>query len=239
MKKQNRILIADDDDVFRETTASFLRKTGYECVCAPDAATALQILALSKFDLLISDIEMPGNYNLELIQQLAKTAIGFPVILLTGHPTIQSAVQSVRLPVMAYLVKPPDPAELQELVRQSIKRYETYQTVSANRERLQNWSQDLGQIEGLLRESSQETATGPAEDYVALTFQNLLLTLVDLKKVIQVMAQQDGKQDQMFQVQMIDALKETVETLARTRQSFKSKELGELRRKLEALIQAA
>src|SRR4051812_49288097 len=99
MNRQSRILLADDDDIFRETTASFLRKIGYECVCAPDAIKALELLGESCFDLLISDIEMPGNDDLRLIRELSVMAAGLPVILLTGHPTVQTAVKSIRLPV--------------------------------------------------------------------------------------------------------------------------------------------
>src|SRR6266853_1369260 len=94
-----RILIADDEEVFRETLASFLQKLGYECVCAPDAASALQVLSGSSFDLLISDLEMPGNEDLALVREVHRSAPGLPVPLLTAHPSVHSAAQSVRLPV--------------------------------------------------------------------------------------------------------------------------------------------
>src|SRR5436309_4941689 len=114
MMPQHRILLADDDEIFRETTASFLRRLGYECVTAPEASTVLSLMRESNFDLLISDIEMPGNANLELVKQVSELAYGFPVILLTGHPTVESAVESVRLPVVAYLMKPSSPEELEK-----------------------------------------------------------------------------------------------------------------------------
>ncbi len=236
--EKNRILLADDDDNFRETAASFLRQAGYDCSCAPDAATAAQLLGASEFDLLISDIEMPGNHNLELIHHLACIARGLPCILLTGHPTVQTAIQSVQLPVVAYLVKPPKPDELLEVVRQSIERFHTYQAVAANRQRLEEWSRDLGRIEELLRQSHGETATASVDDYLALTFQNLLASLLDLRKTMEALGQQEGKSGALAKFPLVEALKETVEVLAKSRQSFKSRELAELRRKLEALIQA-
>src|SRR5436309_316649 len=129
-----RILLADDEVLFRETLASYLRQIGYECVCAPDSASAIQLLGASSFDLLISDLEMPGNQDMALIRQMSTLAAGLPVILLTAHPTMESAAQSVQLPVAAYLVKPPNLDELQKLVQQSIERYRAYRTVSANRQ---------------------------------------------------------------------------------------------------------
>src|SRR5260221_6063904 len=161
---KSRILIADDEEVFRETTAAFLRKKGYECLCAPDAATALRILTDASCDLLISDLEMPGNYNLEFIRELPRLSAGLPVILLTGHRTVQSAAESVRLPVVAYLVKPPKPEELEALVQQSIERYRAYRAVHANRQRLQDWSRHLAQIEELLCQSQGGTTAEPVKD---------------------------------------------------------------------------
>src|SRR5205085_772391 len=122
-----------------------------ECVTAPEASTVLSLMRESNFDLLIADIEMPGNANLELVKQVSELAYGFPVILLTGHPTVESAVESVRLPVVAYLMKPSSPEELEKLVRESIERYSSFRTISLNRERLEKWSRDLGKLEEMMQ----------------------------------------------------------------------------------------
>ncbi len=233
---QGRIVIADDDALFRDTLASFLRQTGYECVCAPDSASAIQLLGASHFDLLISDLEMPGNENLDLIHQMSRLSPGLPVILLTAHPTIESAAQSVRLPVIAYLVKPPNLEELQKVVRQSIERYHAYRTVNANRQRLQDWMRDLTLIEGHLTRGDDQPATGHVNDYLTLTFQNLIMSMADLKQMLQAVARQEGKEEALSQISLLEALRKTVEVLANTKQSFKSRELGDLRHKLEELL---
>ena len=236
MSSPARILIADDDPVFRNTLAAFLGKVGYECVCAPDSASALEILGASEFDLLLSDLAMPGNENMAFIRQIPKRAPGLPVILLTAHPTMESAAQSVRLPVVAYLVKPPNLEELQEVAGQAVERYNTYRAVTGSRERLEKWLTGLKGIQELLSGSEGPSAAVPASEYLALTFRNLVLSLGDLKQMIQAVAGQEGKDDVLSRVALVDALRQTIEVLARTRQSFKSKELGELRRKLEELL---
>jgi len=81
------------------------------------------LLAASDFDLLITDLEMPGNHDLELVRRVSKLAAGLPVILLTAHPTMESAVQSACLPIVKYVVKPPNLDDLRVLVRKSIRRY--------------------------------------------------------------------------------------------------------------------
>ena len=89
-------------------TADLLRKEGYHCDCALDAATAAEMLRSDRYELLIADIKMPGNPQLELIKDLPNIAQDVPVILVTGYPSLNSAIQSVQMPVAAYLVKPVD-----------------------------------------------------------------------------------------------------------------------------------
>src|SRR5881394_80820 len=112
---KGRILIADDDGAFRLATQTLLRRQGFDCESVPDAAGAVELLGQSEFDLLISDIHMPGNAALELVERLPQVAETLPVILLTGHPSVQSAARSVRLRVAAYLVKPCEVEELLSL----------------------------------------------------------------------------------------------------------------------------
>ncbi|MBR9804278.1 response regulator, partial [bacterium] len=64
-----RILIADDEPLYLRTTGQLLKNAGYECVCVPDGEQALEKLRTESFDLILSDLNMPGNLKLELLQQ--------------------------------------------------------------------------------------------------------------------------------------------------------------------------
>jgi len=196
-------------------------------------------LRQSPFDLLISDIQMPGNAGLEFIENLPQVAAGLPVILLTGHPSMQSALRSVRLQVVAYLVKPCDPDELLNLVSDAVANYRSYRAVSASRERLENWARDLEQIEKVLQELPAKAAAVPMEAYFNLTLRNLLAALVELKQFNEALARAPGKTASMENATLHKALQETIGVLEKTKQSFKSKELGELRRRLEGLLTAS
>ncbi len=123
MKDQTiKILIADDDETFLLATTDLLRREGYECYYAPDAKTVIETLKSVKFDLLISDINMPGNNELELIKELPEIAEGLPVILITGSLYSDAQIQSLKPPVTACLSKPLDFEELLMHVRSSIGR---------------------------------------------------------------------------------------------------------------------
>ena len=109
MNKSNstkRILIADDEPLYLRTTGQLLRKAGYECVCVPDGNEALEMLHKEAFDLILSDLNMPGNLKLELLQQGRSHWPHIPLIVITGVPSLPTAIESVRLGIADYLLKP-------------------------------------------------------------------------------------------------------------------------------------
>lgn len=108
MSTSGRILITDDDKRFQDVTSSMLERAGYECDSALDASEALRLLQKNSYDLILADIKMPGNLNMEFIRELPDIAEGVPIIIVTGYPSLQSALQAIGLSVKGYLVKPFD-----------------------------------------------------------------------------------------------------------------------------------
>ncbi len=106
MAELGPILIADDEKSFLRSTADLLRREGYECDCAPDGRKAAAMLEKGSYVLLIADIKMPGNSDLEFVNKVPRIIENLPVILVTGYPSLNSAIQSIQLPVVAYLIKP-------------------------------------------------------------------------------------------------------------------------------------
>lgn len=93
--KSYRILIADDEEGIRMFVTLLLEKKGYEIVCAPDAETALAMLSQQPFDLLISDIRMPGMDGFELLQRVEREYPQVKRILMTGYD-IDNYIDMVR-----------------------------------------------------------------------------------------------------------------------------------------------
>ena len=242
MAEQGRILIADDEETFLHSTADFLRREGYDCDTVPDGKGAAKALQAGEYDLLIADIKMPGNADLELIRKLPKIAEGLPVILVTGYPSLKTAVDSVQLPVLAYLPKPLEYENLLEGVREGVRKFQAFKTIRKIRNRLRRGEEDLRKVQA---SSPKLNLSGPSptmDCFLTITFQNLIDSLGDLKNLAQALSVGMGNQDicHLWTCPRLSLLKkgleETVEVLERTKNSFRSKELGDLRKKLEGLL---
>src|SRR6185436_16134556 len=131
------------------------------------------------------------------------------------------AARSVRLRVVAYLVKPCDLDELLNISEQAIASIRAFRAVSANRKRLEGWSRDLAQVEEVIRRAPPGHAHGPVETFLTLTLQNLLSVLLDLKQFTEALARLPGQEALMHRVSLHQALVETIQVLEKTKQSFK------------------
>ncbi len=101
-----RVLLADDQPVYLAEMAELLRNSGYDCDCLSDSRQIQEELDRGLVDVLVADIRMPGNFNLELVQRVRESDEAPAVILMTGFPTLETAISSIKLKISAYLVKP-------------------------------------------------------------------------------------------------------------------------------------
>jgi len=245
MPELGRILIADDEETFLYSTADLLRREGYECDCAAEANGAMALLRDHAYDLLISDIKMPGNSELELIREVPNLAPGLPVILVTGYPSLHSALKSFQLPVTAYLAKPVDLAELLSHARSAIDRYRAFRAVKNSQQRLHDWRAQLQTLEQSMHEAPRAQDFKPSLTFLTLTLHNIVGCLADLKNITEALAQRSASHEpcQLLNCPrpavLTNALAETIDVLEKTKSSFKSKELGELRRKLQEVVKNA
>lgn len=115
-----RVLLADDQPAYLAEMAELLRGAGYSCDCVADGAQVESELRHGIVDVLVADIRMPGNFNLELVEYVRGLPNPPAVVLMTGFPTLQSAIHSVKLKISAYLVKPFSFNELLAEVQQAL-----------------------------------------------------------------------------------------------------------------------
>ena len=111
-----RILIVDDEISLRHTLGVFLRGVGHEVVEADDAEVAEQRLVQTPFDVVVTDIILPRVSGVELLQRIQNVAPHVQVVMMTGDPTLETAIESLRAGAVDYLFKPIDKPSIIKVV---------------------------------------------------------------------------------------------------------------------------
>ena len=101
-----RVLVVDDESSIRDLLSKTLALAEYDVDLAPDGRTALERLRIIPYDLLITDLKMPGVDGLAVIREARRLKADIPVIIITGFSTEASAIEAVNLGVAGYLTKP-------------------------------------------------------------------------------------------------------------------------------------
>jgi len=101
-----RILVVDDEEAVRDLIARSLSAAEYDVETAEDGATAVERMRANDYDLLITDLKMPGMDGLSVIREARRKSADMPIIIITGFSTKSSAIEAVNLGVAGYLTKP-------------------------------------------------------------------------------------------------------------------------------------
>lgn len=117
-----RILVVDDDATLCETLRDVLSADGHRVGVAPDGSVGLRHLMQGRFDVVITDLNMPEMQGVELLGRIKKERIDVTPIVLTGYGTIEAAVESMRLGAFDYLLKPFRNQELRAVVWRCLAR---------------------------------------------------------------------------------------------------------------------
>jgi YesN/AraC family two-component response regulator len=232
---RGRLLIADDEAIVRSSLSRVLTSFGYTCTCVASGHEALEQLRQQEFDTLISDLRMPGNEGLSMLESVPQLADSLPIVVLTGQPTVETAARSLRLPVVGYLTKPPDFDELTHILDEAILKLRARRAMQAGRRHLLDWERELDSILQQYRNAGP-SADGSMSHYLQLSLRHVILVLSELEQAARALESTNGE---VRTQQLLDrevALRRAVDVLRRTKQSFKSKELAELREELEHLL---
>jgi EAL domain-containing protein (putative c-di-GMP-specific phosphodiesterase class I) len=115
-----RVLVIDDEPNLLEVFGDVLRDIGYEVETAGDARRALTLLSKGSFDVVVSDITMPYMTGVELLQAVHERDPDLPVVLVTGNPTLETAIQALERGAVQYLLKPVSIGALQGAVERAL-----------------------------------------------------------------------------------------------------------------------
>jgi two-component system OmpR family response regulator len=115
-----RLLLVDDEAEFLEPTAARLTRRGIDCITVESGAEALRALATYPVDCAVVDVRMPGMDGLGLLQRIKRDRPALPVVLLTGHASIELGVRGMELGAFEYLLKPVDLDVLLDTIRRAV-----------------------------------------------------------------------------------------------------------------------
>jgi DNA-binding NtrC family response regulator len=116
MKPKASVLVVDDEEIVRDSLASWLEEDGYRVDTAPDGPSALAKLAERAYAILLVDLKMPGMDGLEVLAKARPMQPDASVIIMTAYATVDTAVQAMKQGAYDYLVKPFEPEELSLMV---------------------------------------------------------------------------------------------------------------------------
>ena len=111
METRGRVLVVDDKENILKLFARLLGDT-YEVTCAEEGARALALVAAQEFDVVVSDVRMPGGDGFEVLRELRARGSAVPVIMCTSKNQETDKVWGMRQGARDYIVKPVDPTEL-------------------------------------------------------------------------------------------------------------------------------
>ena len=116
-----RVLIVDDDPGLRAVSADILRDAGLEVDTAASGAEAVAKLNPARYDVILSDVSMPGMDGIDLLKRVREHDLDVPVVLMTGGPSLASAIKAVEYGAYRYLGKPVDSDELVAVVQRAAR----------------------------------------------------------------------------------------------------------------------
>lgn len=142
---QDRILIVDDEDHLRRSLSLILQKENYRVTTASNAEEALERLRSQEYDLMFLDLNLPGMSGIDLLVDVNKRVPHMPVLILTAHAALDSAIQAVRFGARDYLIKPLEPVMILTRVRE----------ILAERQQPARKREIVDQLQSLLTELQQ------------------------------------------------------------------------------------
>jgi two-component system, OmpR family, response regulator len=117
-----KILVVDDEDDFRETIVKRLLKRKMTARGAESGEKALELIEAQPFDVVVLDVKMPGLDGIDTLREIKQRKPLIEVILLTGHASMESGIEGMKLGAYDYVMKPANLEELIEKMRQAYEK---------------------------------------------------------------------------------------------------------------------
>jgi EAL domain-containing protein (putative c-di-GMP-specific phosphodiesterase class I) len=146
---RDRILLVDDEQALLRVLGRALTAAGFEVSFAGDGREAIEVFERQEFDLVISDITMPGMNGIELLRAVRRRNIDIPVVLMTASPLVESAMEAVEYGATRYLTKPIDTRALVTTAERAVHLHKIARLKRQALEYLGSGTKEVGEMPGL------------------------------------------------------------------------------------------
>jgi two-component system response regulator AtoC len=163
-----RVLVVEDESYVRESLVAMLRSRGFDAVPAGSVAEAEARLARSPVDVVLSDLRMPQADGLELVRRLQATNPDLPVVILTGHGDVASAVACLKAGASDYLLKPAEPEALEVALERALSGRLLRREVRYLRNAVGGGEEPIGDSAAWQRAMAMVEAAAPTDSTVLL-----------------------------------------------------------------------
>src|SRR5262245_29041258 len=117
MQKSLRVLFVDDERPLQEFMRTELPRLGHEVTVCGDGPSAIKVLEKNSFDAAILDLRMPGMTGIEVLEQLKQMSPDTEAVVMTGHASMETAIEAVRLGAFDYITKPCRLSEMEAVLQ--------------------------------------------------------------------------------------------------------------------------
>lgn len=167
-----RILIIDDEKAIRNTLREILQYEKFEVDEAGDGAEGLKKVESNSFDLVLCDIKMPKMDGLEVLAKLQELNPDLPVVMISGHGTIETAVDAIKSGAFDYIAKPPDLNRLLVTVRNALDRSSLISETKTLKRKVFKTREMIGKSEQISQIKSMIDKVAPTDARVLITGSN-------------------------------------------------------------------
>ncbi len=172
MNKRISILVVDDEDSVRDSLSNWFTEDGYRVETAENAKQALSILESDTFDIILTDLKMPGMDGLEMLRRIKSLDKDSIIIVMTAFATVDTAVKALKDGAFDYVTKPFDPDDLSHLIRNATKQISLThenETLKKRVDSLESVEDLIGKSEGIKRVLREVESVAPTNSSVIIT----------------------------------------------------------------------
>ncbi len=170
--KTPHILVTDDERAIRNTLKEILEFENYKVTTADSGQAALDVIGKERVDLMFLDIKMQGMDGMETLKKIRENGHEFPLIMISGHGTIEIAVEATKMGAYDFLEKPPDLNRLLLAVRNALSQQTLAKEIKQIRKKLPQIQEIIGESSAISKIKSIIEKVAPTQSRVLITGEN-------------------------------------------------------------------